>query len=125
MNLNMFLYNILIANEVVDDKTCKMKKGLLLFKMDFEKAYDSVDWRYLDVVMGKMNFLTLWQKWMKECVGSATLSVLVNNNPTNEFPLEMGLRQGDPFSPFLFILVVEGLDALMFAMIENGPLKGY
>ncbi|MCI24871.1 receptor-like kinase, partial [Trifolium medium] len=46
--------------------------------VDFEKAYDSVDWGYLDKVMERMVFPTLWRKWIKECVGTATASVLVN-----------------------------------------------
>ena len=74
------LDGILIANETVDEAR-KMKKEMLLFKVDFEKAYDSSDWGYLDDVMGVMSFPTLWQKWMKECVSTATASVLVNRSP--------------------------------------------
>ena len=59
------LDGILITNEVVDEARTT-KKELLLFKVDFEKAYESVDWGYLDVVMRKMSFLTLWLKWIKE-----------------------------------------------------------
>ncbi|MCI91574.1 receptor-like kinase, partial [Trifolium medium] len=50
----------------------------MLFKVDFEKACDSVDWGYLDDVMGRMSFPTMWRKWIKECVCTATSSVLVN-----------------------------------------------
>ena len=96
------LDGILIANEMVDEAHI-LKKELLLFKVDFEKAYDSVDWGYLDVVMERMSFPVLWRKWIKECVSTATASVLVNGSPTDEFPLERGLRQGDPLSPFLFL----------------------
>jgi hypothetical protein len=46
--------------------------------------------------MGKMAFPTLWRKWMRECVCTATASVLVNGSPTEEFPFQRGLRQGDP-----------------------------
>ncbi|PNX57813.1 cysteine-rich receptor-like protein kinase [Trifolium pratense] len=55
------LDGILVANEVVDEAR-KSKKEMLLFKVDFEKAYDSVDWGYLEGVMGRMGFLTLWRK---------------------------------------------------------------
>jgi hypothetical protein len=55
------LGGILISNEVVDEPR-KTKKELMLFKVDFEKAYDSVDWDYLDAVMGRMSFPTLWRK---------------------------------------------------------------
>jgi hypothetical protein len=91
------LDGVLIANEVVDEAR-KLKKDLLLFKVDLEKAYDSVDGNYLDAVMGKMAFPVLWRKWIKECVSTATASVLVNSSPTNEFPLGRGLYQGDPLS---------------------------
>jgi hypothetical protein len=56
---------ILVANEVVDEAR-KYKKELILFKVDFRKAYDSIDWNYLGEVMLKMGFPTLWRK----CVAS-------------------------------------------------------
>ena len=115
---------ILIANEVVDESR-KLKKDLLLFKVDFEKAYDSIDWGYLDDVLRRMAFPTLWRKWMKECVGSAIASILVNGSPTNEFPLKRGLRQGDPLSPFHFLNVAEGLNVLMTAAMEANLFTGY
>ncbi|CAJ2674496.1 unnamed protein product [Trifolium pratense] len=118
------LDGILIANEAVDEAR-RSKKKLLLFKVDFEKAYDSVDWGFLDAVMGKMGFPTLWRKWIKECVCTATASVLVNGSPTDEFPLERGLRQGDPLSSFLFLLAAEGLHVLMEVMVERNLFTGY
>ncbi|CAJ2670936.1 unnamed protein product [Trifolium pratense] len=118
------LDGILIANEVVDEAR-RAKKELLHFKVDFEKAYDSVDRGYLDAVMGRMGFPTLWRKWIKECVCTATASVLVNGSPTDEFPLERGLRQGDLLSPFLFLLAAEGLHVLMEAMVECNLFTGY
>jgi len=118
------LDGILIANEVVDEAR-KSKKDLLLFKVDFEKVYDFVDWGYLDKVMGSMSFPTLWRKWIKECVCTSTASVLVNGSPTDEFPLERGLHQGDPLSPFLFLLAAEGLNVLMQSLVEAGIYTGY
>jgi len=58
------LDGILVANDVVDEAR-KCKKELIMFKVDFEKAYDSIDWNSLDDVMLKMGFPTLWQKWIK------------------------------------------------------------
>ena len=121
---NQILDGILVANEAVDEARC-MNKEMLLFKVDFEKAYDSVDLNYLDTVMHKMNFPTLWRIWMSECIGTATASVLVNGCPTEEFPMERGLRQGDPLSPFLFLLAAEGFNVLMLSIIEAGRFRGY
>ena len=96
---------------------------MLLFKVDFKKAYDSVDLYYLDAVMAKMNFPTLWRKWISKCVGSAMASVLVNGCRTEEFPMERGLGQGDPLSPFL--LAAEGFHILMKSVVEQGLYRGY
>ncbi|MCI44368.1 RNA-directed DNA polymerase (Reverse transcriptase), partial [Trifolium medium] len=72
-----------------------------------------------------MYFPTLWRKWIKECVCTATASILVNGSPTEEFPLERGLRQGDSLSPFLFLLASKGLHLLMEAMVERNLFTGY
>jgi mannosylglycoprotein endo-beta-mannosidase len=62
---------------------------------------------------------------MKACVCTAKASVLVNGSPTDEFPLERGLRQGNPLSPFLFLLAAEGLNVLMQALVEHQLFSGY
>jgi hypothetical protein len=62
---------------------------------------------------------------MRECVCIATASVLVNGSPTDEFPLERGLRQGDPLSPFLFLLAAEGLNVIIRVMVEGNRFEGY
>jgi len=72
-----------------------------------------------------MNFPTTWRKWIFECVGTAKASVLVNRSLTDEFPLERGLRQGDPLSPFLFLLAAEGLNVLMNAAEGAHLFTGY
>lgn len=118
------LDGILIANEVVDEAS-RLKKELLLFKVDFEKAYDSVDWGYLDAVMERMSFPVLWRKWINECVSTATASILVDGSPTDEFPLERGLRQGDPLSPFLFLLAAEGLSIIIKSVVARNIFEGY
>ena len=80
------LDGVLIANEAVDEAR-RRNKEMILFKVDFEKAYDVVDLHYLDIVMVKMNFPTLWRNWISKCVGTATASVLVNGSSTEEFPI--------------------------------------
>ena len=107
------------------DEAHRLKKELLLFKVDFEKAYDSVDWGYLDALMERMSFPVLWRKWIKECISTATASVLVNGSPTDELPLERGMRERDPFSLFLFLLAAEGLNIIMKSVVERNIYEGY
>jgi len=91
----------------VVDEARKLKKELLLFNMSYF------------VVMARINFRVLRRKWMLECIGSTTASVLVNGSPIDEFPLERRLRQGNPLSPFLFFIAIEGLNVIMCSMVTR------
>ncbi|GKB55886.1 kinase-like domain, phloem protein 2-like protein [Tanacetum coccineum] len=73
------------------------------------KAFDLVRWDHLDDILGKSGFGSKWRGWIRGCLHSSKASVLVNGSPIDEFLFHRGLRQGDPLSPFLFILVIESL----------------
>nr|GEV41831.1 RNA-directed DNA polymerase, eukaryota [Tanacetum cinerariifolium] len=89
---------------------CKSKKmQSMLFKVDFEKAYDSVRWDYLDDILNKFGFGLKWRMWISNCLTSSKGSILVNGIPTKEFYFHKCLKQGDPLSPFLFLLIMETL----------------
>ncbi|GKE22393.1 putative RNA-directed DNA polymerase, eukaryota, reverse transcriptase zinc-binding domain protein, partial [Tanacetum coccineum] len=96
----------------------------MVFKVDFEKAFDSIRWDFLDLVMEKIGFGSKWRSWIHGCLSNARSSVLVNGSPTNEFEIFRGLRQGDPLSPFLFILVMEVLHAITRKSVGLGLFKG-
>lgn len=85
------LDGILVANEVVDDAK-RRKREVVLFKVDFEKAYNSVNWEFLDFMMTKMGFDRKWRRWIKECISTPSVSVLVNGSPSKEFMVGRGLR---------------------------------
>ncbi|GKU93253.1 hypothetical protein SLEP1_g6860 [Rubroshorea leprosula] len=114
--------SVLVLNEVVHEVKWR-KQGSFILKADFEKAYDCVDWEFLDWMMNRMGFGVKWRKWMWECLSTARISILINGSPTTEFPVSNGLCQGDPLSPFLFLLVVEGLSGLVKKAEGEGLLK--
>jgi hypothetical protein len=115
--------SVVIVNEVVDWAK-KHKKECMIFKVDFEKAYDSVDWGFLVYMLRRCGFGEKWIEWMQACIFAGNLSVLVNGSPTGEINIQRGLKQGDPLAPFLFLLVVEGLSGVMSKAEELGLFKG-
>jgi len=117
------LDSVLMANEALEDLKRGGKSGLCL-KVDFEKAYDSVRWDFLYDMLYKLGFHNKWIMWMRGCMESSTVSVLVNGSPTEEFKPTKGLRQGDPLAPFLFIVVAEGLAGLVRQATKASMLSG-
>lgn len=114
---------ILIANEIIHHVS-HSDQNLLLFKVDFEKAFDSINWEFLLDVLKQMGFGDRWCLWIKGCLESASVLVLVNGSPTNKFYMERDLRQLDLLSPFLFIIVVEALQVLILEACHKNLFKG-
>ncbi|KAK3205243.1 hypothetical protein Dsin_019289 [Dipteronia sinensis] len=98
--------------------------GGLLVKLDFEKAYDSVDHEFLDSMMVDMGFEERWRRWIHDCISSPALSVLVNGSPTTQFGLERRLRQRDLLSLFFFSIVVERFSSLLRKVSDSDMIKG-
>ncbi|GJS52303.1 reverse transcriptase domain-containing protein [Tanacetum coccineum] len=117
------LAGVLIANDTIEFLKNKKENGLI-FKVDFEKAYDIINWSFLISIMTKMGFGNKWIKWVDSCFRSASKSILVNGSPSEEFGLERGVRQGDSLSPFLFILAVEGLNSMVSEAVEKCIFRG-
>jgi hypothetical protein len=115
---------VMVVNEMVD-LAKKTGKSCLILKVDFEKAYDSVEWSFLDYMLGRFGFREKWKNWIRTCVFGGSMSVLVNGGPTEEINIQRGLKQGDPLAPFLFLLVVEGLGELMRRAVELQRFKGF
>ncbi|GJT22825.1 RNA-directed DNA polymerase, eukaryota [Tanacetum coccineum] len=117
------LYGPFILDELIH--WCKSKKRqTMIFKVDFEKAYDSVRWDYLDDVLHKFGFGSKWRHWIQNCLQSSKGSILVNGSPTREFQFRKGLKQGDPLSPFLFLLIMESLHLSFQNVVNEGLFKG-
>ncbi|KAK2449324.1 hypothetical protein QL285_008530 [Trifolium repens] len=120
------LDNALIAIEVIHalKRKTRGRKGELALKIDISKAYDKVDWGFLRGMLERLGFSNKWIHWIMLCVSSVNYSVLVNFEKVGPIFPGRGLRQGDPLSPYLFILVTEGLTALIKKSVASGNLHG-
>ena len=112
------------ANEVIEEYMLKKKEGIV-FKVDFEKEYDHISWEFLDFVLETKGFGFKRRMWIKGCLSSANFSVIINGKPKGHFGASRGVRQGDPSSPSLFILVADVLSRLMKRACDRDLLKGF
>ena len=118
--------NILVAFESLHSmQKHTSKDDYMAVKLDMNKAYDRVEWHYLEVVMRKMGFTVQWIKLIILCVSSVSYSILVNGEPKGLIHPTRGIRQGDPLSPFLFLLCTKGLDGLINKAANQGDIRGY
>ncbi|KAJ9678521.1 hypothetical protein PVL29_020644 [Vitis rotundifolia] len=115
--------NAFVRGRQILDASLIANEGLIC-KLDIEKAYDSINWKFLLKVLQKMGFGPKWVGWMWSWLSSAKFSVLVNGVPAGFFPSTKGLRQGDPLSPYLFVMGMEVLDVLIRRAVEGGFLSG-
>jgi len=118
--------NILIVQEVLHQlKTRKHKRKFqAIVKMDMKKAYDRVEWDFLRDYLLKIGFHSTWVQWVMQCITTTSISVKFNWEQLNYFHPTRGLRQGDPLSPYLFILLANVLTTLIHQAVRMGNLKG-
>eukprot|EP00253_Pinus_taeda_P024711 PITA_24711 len=117
------LDNIIQAQEVVHSLSSKRQAGMIM-QLDIAKAYDKVNWTYMKRVLIAFGFDHNWVWWVMALVTSSSFSILVNGSPSKIFCPSRGLRQGDPLSPFLFILVIEGLGRSIKHAKVTGKING-
>ncbi|XP_026400275.1 uncharacterized protein LOC113296156 [Papaver somniferum] len=111
---------ILIASELIDTKLRSQETGLIC-KVDFEKAFDNLNWNCIDITLARFGFGMNWRSWIRWCISTPRFAVLLKGEATDLFKSQKGIRQGDPISPFIFILVAEVL-SLMFKKAANDNL---
>jgi hypothetical protein len=93
------------------------------YKLDLMKAYDRVDWNYLENAMRKIGFANKWVEWIMTCVRTVKFSVRLNGKLLESFTPSRGLRQGDPLSPYLFLFVADGSSSLLQNQIDSGNIQ--
>ncbi|CAN1726075.1 LINE-1 retrotransposable element ORF2 protein [Linum perenne] len=118
--------NIIIVHEVLHRFKIRThgRKFDMMMKLDMRKAYDLVDWECLDSMLAAYGFSGIWRAWIRECVQTVKFSVLFNGQGTPMFSPTRGIRQGDPLSPFLFILMTNALSFLIEKRVEDGSIHG-
>ncbi|WOL00196.1 hypothetical protein Cni_G08909 [Canna indica] len=118
--------SILVVIEIV----CKISKSkarypILVIKIDLEKVYDRVDWRIILKVMEYMNFPEKFRRWIKACVENVKYHCKVNGVNSRSFMSRKGIGQGDPLSPYLFIILEQRLTELIKQAVREKKIDCY
>ena len=117
--------NIVLAEEMV---TAWRRSGTagVMWKVDFAKAYDSLDWQFLWNVLRRRGFPEEWVRWVKLCVTTVSYSVFVNGRPQGEwFQPQRGIRHGCPLAPLLFILAVDALAICTMSLCSRAIYRDF
>ncbi|KAK4382686.1 Retrovirus-related Pol polyprotein from type-2 retrotransposable element R2DM [Sesamum angolense] len=111
--------SVLLAQELFFGyNQCRLPPRCAL-KVDLRKAYDTVEWDFLFATLRLFGFPAVFIRWIEECVTSAHYSVVVNGGVHGFFAGARGLRQGDPMSPYLYVLVMEVLQMILQQFIDQ------
>ena len=118
--------NVLIAFEFMHYLNHKNegKESFMSIKLDMSKAFDRVEWNFIHEVMSKMGFAKKWIDLIMNCISSVFYSVIINGEACGNITPTRGIRQGDPLSPYLFLLCAEGFSALIHKATRDKQISG-
>ena len=111
--------NIFLVQELLRKYARKRISPRCLLKIDLHKAYDSISWEFLDWMLKSMGFLAQFCSWIMECITTTSFSLVVNGSIYGHFKGQCGLRQGDPLSPYLFVLCLEYFSCDLQSLKDN------
>ncbi|GKA23866.1 RNA-directed DNA polymerase, eukaryota, reverse transcriptase zinc-binding domain protein [Tanacetum coccineum] len=117
--------NILLSQELIRGYHLNRALAKCAFKVDICKAYDSVEWKFLESCLRNFRFHRTMIRWIVECVSSTSFSINVNGDLQGFFKGKRGLRKGDPLSPYLFTLIMEVLNLLIKRHVDLNPSFKY
>ena len=112
----------LLAHELVKDYNNPMDSRMCL-KVDLQKAFDTINRELLYFILHCMGFSNRWINSIKECLTSASFSIMLNGSPLGNFKSNRGVRQGCPLSPYLFVLGLEFWSISMDIALVSGSKK--
>lgn len=112
-----------MLHEVVHELRTKKKKGVIL-KIDFEKAYDSVRWDFIEEILIRKGFESKLRGWIMSTIRGGKVCVNINGENSPYFMTHRGLRQGDPLSPLMFNLAADALAHMLNKARDQGYIKG-
>ncbi|KAL2251892.1 UNVERIFIED_CONTAM: hypothetical protein Sindi_2311500 [Sesamum indicum] len=117
--------NIMLAQELFTGYNQSCLPPRCALKVDIQKAYDTMEWDFMIAVMELFGFPSTFVKWIEVCVTTPTFFVGLNGKPHGFFRGARGLRQGDPVSPYLFVLVIEVLQLGLLQLIDQDELFSF
>lgn len=106
------LDGIILSHEVIHSLKILRKPSMIL-KLDLSKAFDKLSWTYIKHILLAFSFNATWMRWITNLISSPRFSIIINGSPSTPFHSSRGICQGDPLSPFLFVLMAEGLSRLL------------
>lgn len=121
-----FTDNITVAQEVKHSlRKMKGRRGIIAIKVDLEKAYDRLRWDFIGETLTEARLPNDVVELIMKCIESASLSVMWNGRPAPKFRPRRGVRQGDPLSPYIFVLCLEKLSQIINREVDNGSWRPF